>query len=359
MQLALIIGGVLVLVLAGMLIRVQNLVDTLKGSHNKRQSVSNDVNAFLFLVFLVVGLGLFAWITVHSRMYYLPDSASVHGHKTDYMFWETMVIITFVFVITHFLLLSFPWIYRFRENRQATFFPDNHKLELVWTVIPAIVLTILVLGGFRVWSEVTAKAPAESVKLEIVGKQFNWIIRYPGRDGVMGKYNFRKIDDVNSLGIDFTDKAAFDDFMPDKIYIPVNRPVEFTIRSRDVLHSVFAMHFRQKMDAVPGMPTSFWFTPELTTSEMRSKLNNPDFNYEIACTEVCGRNHYAMRMQIVVLDEKEYNEWYAKQCEGSFLNKNPQYISDVPEELKPLAMKQLPAPATAETPAPAEQTAGI
>lgn len=358
MNLILILGVVLLLAMFVMLVRVQNLVDIMRGRYNKRVGSANGINAALFPVFLVLGMAGFVWISSYSTQYYLPESSSVHGHKTDYMFWQTMVIITFVFVLTHLLLFTFPFVYQFREDRKALYFPDNHKLELVWTIIPAIVLTILVIGGWKTWSEVTASAPADHVKLEIVGKQFNWIVRYPGKDNTIGRHNFRMIDAVNSLGMDFSDKACLDDFMPNEIHIPKGKPVEFTIRSRDVLHSVFAFHFRQKMDAVPGMPTSFWFTPEKTTAEMRAELNNPGFNYEIACTEVCGRGHFGMRMVIVVDEPEDYNAWLAAQ--EPFLKKNPDFLAKVPDNLKKLAEQIVPpaAPAADTTKAEVSQ-AGI
>lgn len=336
----LIIAAVVILVILSLLVRVSNLVDVVKGSHTKRAGYSNQVNAFLFLVFLVVGLGLFIWYSFEASKNYLPEASSEHGPMLDYMFWQTMVIITIVFIATHLLLFTFPYLYQFKETRKASFYPDNHKLEAIWTIVPAIVLTVLVLGGYKAWSEVTGPAPSNHITVEFVGKQFNWIIRYPGSDGSLGKYNFKKIDAVNSLGIDFTDKASFDDFMPAEIRIPKGVPVKFVIRSRDVLHSVFAIHFRQKMDAVPGMPTSFWFTPTKTTAEMRDELQNAKFDYEIACTEVCGQGHFGMKSRIVVVEPEEYDQWLKEQT--PFLVQNPDYMKDVPSNLKDLAKSFMP-----------------
>lgn len=347
MTIYIVVGLVLLLFIFGMLLKVQSMVDVVRGSFNKRVGFSNQVNAFLFLVFLVVGLGLFFWYSNEATKNYLPEASSAHGPDIDNMFWLTMAIITAVFIITHLLLMTFPYLYQFKETRKAAFYPDNHKLEFVWTIIPAIVLTVLVLGGYKVWSEVTAPAPQGHLTLEIVGKQFNWILRYPGKDGELGKHNFRKIDATNSLGLDFSDDKAFDDFMPGEIHIPKGRPVKFVIRSRDVLHSVFAIHFRQKMDAVPGMPTHFWFTPTKTTADMRAETGNPNFNYEIACTEVCGSGHFGMKAKIVVDEPEDYEKWLAEQ--QSFLAQNPDYIKDVPSNLRRLAEQQLPKQASADT----------
>lgn len=339
MNIILAIGALLIVVVLGMLIRITNLVDVMRGTYQKRVGLSNQVNAALFVVFLILGTIGFVWITLHARQYYLPEASSEHGPKLDYMFWQTMAIITFVFIATHILLFVFPFIYQYKDNRKAVFFPDNHKLELIWTVIPAIVLTLLVFGGWKAWSEVTSPAPSGHTKVEIVGKQFNWIVRYPGTDNNYGSYDFRNIDEENQLGLKWDDPNSFDDVMPSEIHLPVGKPVEFSIRARDVLHSVFAIHFRQKMDAVPGMPTSFWFTPTKTTGEMRAETGNPNFNYEIACTEVCGRNHFAMRMLVVVETEAEYQKWLASQ--PSLLARTPGLLAQVPDNLKSVARQQI------------------
>jgi cytochrome c oxidase subunit 2 len=191
--------------------------------------------------------------------------------------------------------------------------------------------------GYRTWSDITAPAPKDAVVLEITGKQFNWIARYPGKDGKLGTYNYKLIDATNEVGIDFSDKSSFDDFLPREIHVPKGKPVQFKIRARDVLHSVFLPHFRQKMDAVPGMPTTFWFTPIYTTEEMKSITGNPNFKYELACTEVCGRGHFGMKFLLVVDEPEDFEKWYASQ--EAFLKKNPDYLANVPSDLKKIALK--------------------
>lgn len=326
---------ILLLIVLGLLVRAQVLIDIFTQSSDKRGGLSNQLNALLFPIFFVAGLAGFIWLTVTSPDHYLPEASSIHGVITDELFWITMAIITVVFVITHVLLFFFPYFYQFKENRKALFYPVNHRLEAIWTVIPAIVLSLLVFSGWKVWSDITQEAPKDAVVIEMVGKQFNWLIRYPGQDLSLGKHNHRKIDDLNTVGIDFSDKNSFDDFLAGEVHIPVGKPVLFKIRARDVLHSLFVPHFRVKMDAVPGMPTKFWFVPTKTTAEMRATLGNPEFTYEIACTEVCGRGHFGMRSTLIVHEQDEYDEWFKAQ--QSFLAKNPDYMKNVPDNLKKLA----------------------
>ena len=169
----------------------------------------------------------------------------------------------------------------------------------------------------------------------------------------MGTYNYQLIDASNQFGMDLTDENSYDDFMPREIHIPKGKEILFKIRARDVLHSVYAPHFRLKMDAVPGMPTHFKFIATKTTDEMRAELENPDFNYEIACTEVCGRGHFSMRMVVVVDEPEAYEQWKSEQ--DSWLKLNPDYLSKVPKDKRELAMikadidpaeiKALPEPA--------------
>ena len=138
------------------------------------------------------------------------------------------------------------------------------------------------------------------------------------------------------FGMDLTDKNSFDDFTPREIHLPKGQNVLFNIRARDVLHSVYAPHFRLKMDAVPGMPTKFWFKPTKTTADMRAETGNPDFNYELACAEICGQGHFTMRLLIIVDEPADYEKW--KKEQKTWLSNNPEYLSQVPENLKELAL---------------------
>ncbi len=351
MTILLVCIGILILVIFGLIFRTLNLLDVFGGTFRKRSGLSNQINALMFPIFFVVLFGGMLLYNPIAQKEFLPEASSVHGKQTDAAFWLTMAIIGLVFFVTHILLFFFPYRFQFREDRKAYFFPDNNALEMIWTIIPAIVLSVLIFSGWKLWSEITGPEPQGSYQIELTGKQFAWMVRYPGKDLQLGKHNFHKIDATNEVGIDYNDANSIDDFMANEIHLPKGKPVILKIRARDVLHSVYMPHFRVKMDAVPGMPTRFWFTPDKTTAEMRSELGNPKFNYELACAEVCGRNHFGMRKVIVVEEEDEYLAWLNSQ--KSFLTSNPDYIKQVPDKLKSKAAEQMapPAPARAETPA--------
>jgi cytochrome c oxidase subunit 2 len=337
MSLIIFLGVVLILAILYMIFRVSNLISIAKGPQDERSGTANKVNAALFIVFMVGGLGLFFWYSItYFDSYDLP-LASEHGELTDKLFWITMAISVAAFVIISIVMFVFIYQYQYREGQKAKYYPDNHYLELAWTIIPAIVLALLIFTGLRAWNDITGPASKDAEVVEIIGQQFAWTARYPGiKDGVLGKNNYKLIDAANEFGLDLKDKNSFDDFKSLELHIPVDKEVLLKIRAKDVLHSVFLPHFRVKMDAVPGMPTQFKFKATLTTEQMREKLGNPNFNYELACAEICGRGHFSMKMIVVVEEAATYENW--KTSQEAWLKQNPDYLKQVPDALKEAAM---------------------
>jgi cytochrome c oxidase subunit 2 len=153
------------------------------------------------------------------------------------------------------------------------------------------------------------------------------------------------------MGVDFSDEASFDDVQATELHLPKGKPVLLKIRARDVLHSVFLPYQRVKMDAVPGMPTKFWFIPTKTTEEMRYELSNPEFNFLLACTEICGKGHFGMKINMVVEEEGEFKKWLSEQKPlfTTAVATDPSYLKRVPEKLRAKAMRYVEAPATDST----------
>lgn len=287
------------------------------------QVKSNDVNAYLMLAFLLLFLGGFWGYSFYANDEGLADAASEHGERLDELFWIATTVILIPFTLLHILLFWAAFRFRQKKGHNAKYYPYNLKLEVSWTVITAGALIVLIAMGIVLWSDVKSPPPREAEVVEILGAQYVWFIRYPGADGKLGNTDYRLIDDQNNFGMNLNDPAVADDFTTPRIHIPKGKPVLFLIRSRDVIHSVFAPHFRLKMDAVPGMTTQFWFIPKYTTEEMRSKTGNPDFNYEIACAEVCGRGHFAMKTVIIVEELEDYQSW--KEQQKPWLSQHPRY----------------------------------
>ena len=337
----------IILVLAFMLIfqisKASEYVSVLKGEE-KSFKQTNRINAFLFILFMVLGLAGAWWCNelLYDRTLLAQPAASDHGEKIDFMMWLTIIVTGIVFLLTQVLLFWFAFKYQYSEKRTSYFFPHNNKLELLWTVVPAIFLTVLVGFGLFYWFKITGDAPKDSQIVEITGKQFNWMMRYPGKDNVLGRKNYRLTDasSGNALGVDWEDGASHDDIEASEMHLVVGKPVQLVINAQDVIHDVGLVHFRLKMDAVPGIPTTLWFTPKYTTAQMKEITGNKDFVYEISCDQICGSGHYSMRGVIIVETQEEHDAWMA--------DKKPQYIT-VKEGAAPAAAADSTSAAAAAT----------
>lgn len=317
--------------------KVTELANKLRGEEEAEQ-LSNKRSGMGFLIFMVAFLVFCVGSAIYYKNWMLGygphEAASAHGGRLDSLFNVTLFFTGIVFVITQVLLFYFAWKYSGTKGRKALFMPHDNRLEVVWTVIPAIVMTFLVISGLDAWNEVMAdtKEGEEYMEIEATGYQFAWHIRYPGEDGKLGARDYKMINAMNPIGQDWNDQKNWDDLHPSEIVLPVGKKVRVRITSRDVLHNFYLPHFRLKMDAVPGMPTYFAFTPSKTTEEYRRELSkykeyqapsdpadpNSDplwkvFNYELACAELCGSGHYSMRRIVRIVSEEEYKTWLAEQ----------------------------------------------
>ncbi len=260
----------------------------------------------LLLALAIVVLVVAAVVTVGGRFWWLPPLASEHGKAIDTLFIVTLTITGTVFVLVQLLLAFLVVRYAGGEGRRAVHYTDNKTLELIWTIVPAVILTALIFSGGRLWSRIQISGPPpDAIKVEVWGEQFRWTFRYPGKDGKFGRTDPRLISVENPLGIDKNDPAAKDDIFffagEENLHIPVNKPVVVYLRSKDVLHSFYVPQLRVKQDAVPGMVTRTWF------------VVTKKGEYEIACAELCGLGHYMMRGVMVVEDEKDFRNWLKDQ----------------------------------------------
>ncbi|MES2479792.1 MAG: cytochrome c oxidase subunit II [Bacteroidota bacterium] len=307
----------LVLMIVYQIAQASEYAASLRGTERERQKKTNKTMATLLVLFFLSGLYAI-WLchdTLKGQL--MLTSASKEGEAYDSMFLVTIIVTGIVFFITHVLLFWFAFKYKSTDDTKSSYFlAHNNKLELIWTTVPAIVMAVLVAIGLRNWMNITSAAPANAAVIEVIGKQFNWIIRYPGKDNVFGKRNFRDINDAtNILGINEKDPASADDIVAQngEIHMVVGKPIKFIIGSRDVIHDVGLPHFRLKMDAVPGITTTMWFTPTITSAKMKEMTKNPNFVYELSCDQMCGKGHYSMRGTLIVETQEEYDAWLAKQ----------------------------------------------
>jgi cytochrome c oxidase subunit 2 len=250
---------------------------------------------FFWLV-AVVTAGIFM-----ARVWWPPEVISTHGAEIDAHMIATLIISGIVFVLAQIGLGYFIWKYRARGTERATYWHENPKLELTWTVLTAIVFIGLGIRGDVIWaSYFRTEAPPGALTIELTGQQFAWNVRYAGPDGQFGRTNPKLINDANAnfLGIDPSDGAGKDDVTTQNIMaVPINRPVSVILRSKDVTHAFFVPQLRVKQDAVPGMAIRIHFT-----------ATKPG-EYEIACAELCGMQHYKMRGRLLVMSDEEYQSW--------------------------------------------------
>lgn len=275
----------------------------------------NGINSKIMLAFGSIGIIASAWeIYEHGKLTVFNQTpASAHGAEYDNMFMITLALTGVVFFLTQGLLFWYAYKYKHSTKRKALFYPDNHKIELAWTVIPAIVLTILVVRGLKTWTDITSNNDPKARIVEVYGYQFAWNARYSGEDNKLGKHDFRQIGVINALGVDTNDAAAGDDVVTNELHLPVGEPVMLKFRAKDVIHSAYLPHFRVQMNVVPGLPTQFGFTPSLTTADMRAKLNDPKFDYAILCNKICGGAHYRMKMKVVIHSKEDFAKWMSEQ----------------------------------------------
>ncbi|UCC71184.1 MAG: cytochrome c oxidase subunit II [Gemmatimonadota bacterium] len=214
-------------------------------------------------------------------MDWLPGAASSYAAELDTIFWVILAVTGIVLVGVQVTLVYFLVKYRGREGRRASYVEGSTKAEVIWTVIPAVLIVGIAVASQRVWSQVKNpdRFPADALELNVEARQFAWSITYPGPDGELGTED------------DFT--------RYNEMRVPVNRPVVFNMTSADVVHSFFVPAFRIKQDAVPGLNTRAWFE----ATEVGE--------YELACAELCGVAHGLMKGKVVVLPQDEFEGWLA------------------------------------------------
>ena len=244
----------------------------------------------------------------------LPPLATTHGAQIDTLLgWiHIFMFILFIGWGTFFLYVLF----RFRRSRNpvANYTGVKSHASSYMEIGVAVVEAVLLIGfAIPIWAARVDRVPPEheALVVHVTGEQFAWNVRYAGPDNVFGKTDIKLIDlQSNPLGVDRSDPAAKDDVTTlNQLYLPANRQIIVKLRSKDVIHSFGVPEFRVKQDAIPGLTIPIYFIPDVTTAEMRTRTGNPNFQYEIACAQLCGLGHYRMRGFVTVLPQEEFQKW--------------------------------------------------
>ena len=244
----------------------------------------------------------------------LPALGSAHGAQIDGLIGWVHVFMVILFVgWGGFFAYT---LVRFRRSRHpAASHAGVRSHSSTYLEIGVAVVEGVLLFGFSIpiWAARVDRMPSDSEALvvQVTAEQFVWNVHYAGRDGVFGRADVKLLDlQSNPLGLDRSDPAAKDDVTTvNQLYLPANRPIVVRLRSKDVIHSFNVPEFRVKQDAIPGLTIPVWFVPNVTTAEMRTRTGNPDFQYEIACAQLCGLGHYRMRGFVTVLSAEDFQKW--------------------------------------------------
>lgn len=253
-----------------------------------------------FLLGLVIAIITLATMYVFAlKVWWFPAFISEYGAAYDHQFHITLIVCGVVFFLAQMGLAYVVLRYR-NSGGRATYSHGNNAMEATWTTVTAIVFLGIALMGQQIWARVHLDAaPANALQVEVTGQQFAWNFRYAGPDGKFGrtKPELMKESLGNPLGVDPEDSASKDDLVMPVMAVPVNRPVEVILRSKDVIHSFYVRELRLKQDAVPGMENRLHFTASQTGK------------FEIPCAELCGLGHYQMRSYLEVMSEPDFEKW--------------------------------------------------
>jgi len=369
---------VLAIIAIAQLTRIYELTSKLRNRNETDVDYrDNKLNANLLLLFCIGMFASYVWMIARYGAGGIGVAASVEGVDYDWLFAVNMILISLIFFVTNGLLFYFAWKYHAKPGAKAFYYPHNAKLELLWTAVPAVVLSVIIIMGLIQWRDRTGAAGENAVVIELYSKQFDWAVRYSGQDNQLGKFDYKLINTDNPLGLATTatiaarveelnleikdlegrindpsaiysvvsfeemksalatkerlyvrllqlqenhdpalDAVANDDVVqPANITLVLKKNQEYDMyfRAQDVIHSAFFPHFRAQINNVPGMVTRLKFTPYISTKEMRVKMNDNKFNYILLCNKICGASHSNMKLFVEVLDENEYDAWWAEQ----------------------------------------------
>ena len=238
----------------------------------------------LFSLMAVAIVAVFVYAPFNTEWWLPPNVSAVSplhfGADVDHLFVLILWITGIVFIGTQIALGYAMWQYGARPGGRASYTHGSQRLEVVWTIIPSAILVFIALYQMGTWSSIKFRSAQPKVKptAEVVARQFQWHMRYPGPDGKL--YTDDDLYTINDL------------------HFVKDAPVLIHLKSRDVLHSFFLPQFRIKQDAVPGLTIPVWFDCDT------------EGTYDLVCAELCGWGHYKMRGTVTVhRTQREFEEW--------------------------------------------------
>ncbi|OKO72341.1 cytochrome c oxidase subunit II [Bradyrhizobium sp. AS23.2] len=251
----------------------------------------------LILLLVAIGSVLFH---IYSPWWWTPIATNwaYIDHTINITFWIT----GFVFVAVIAFMAYCVFRFHHKEGRRADYNPENKRLEWWLSVGTGVGVAAMLAPGLVVWHQFV-NVPADATEVEVMGQQWQWSFRLPGKDGRLGTSDVRNISSDNPMGLNRDDPLAQDDVVIEngELHLQLGKPVKILLRSVDVLHDFYVPEFRAKMDMVPGVVTYFWIKPIRTGT------------FDVLCAELCGAAHYQMRAKVIVDEEREYHAWLEQQ----------------------------------------------
>ncbi len=254
--------------------------------------------SILFALVPLMGVGVFL-----AGPYYgiwLPKDVSAHGQAIDHLFYLILWITGAVFLLTEVALFWFMWRYEEQANpAPARFLHGSHTLEVVWTIVPAVILLFLAIYQMNAWADAKMRKPDMRPTVEVSARQFEWRLRYPGPNGKLGDQ-----DDL---------------FLVNDLHVPVNEEILISLKSMDVLHSFFLPQLRIKQDAIPGNDIPVWFKP--------TEIGK----YDLVCAELCGWGHYKMKGRLTVESRADFDRWLARKVYEQSAMQETREVASAPQ----------------------------
>ncbi|QIO34758.1 cytochrome c oxidase subunit II [Bradyrhizobium sp. 1(2017)] len=251
----------------------------------------------LILLLVAIGSVLFH---IYSPWWWTPIATNwaYIDHTINITFWITGFVFVAVIAFMAYCVLRF----HHKEGRRADYNPENKRLEWWLSVGTGVGVAAMLAPGLVVWHQFVT-VPADATEVEVMGQQWQWSFRLPGKDGKLGTSDVRNIASDNPMGLNRDDPHAQDDVVIENgdLHLQLEKPIKVLLRSVDVLHDFYVPEFRAKMDMVPGMVTYFWIKPIRTGT------------FDVLCAELCGAAHYQMRAKVIVDEEREYHAWLEQQ----------------------------------------------
>jgi cytochrome c oxidase subunit 2 len=259
--------------------------------------------SILFLMVPVFGIGIFVWAIMDwwpMQGHWLPSNINDYGHVIDHLFYFILIITGIIFLATSLALFWFLWKYDSQTNKEPVkYFHGSHTLEVVWSILPAAALLFIAIFQLNAWEDQKMRRPLLSTGPDgiegtpddvlrpplvlVTGRQFEWRIRYAGKDGHIGTD-----DDILTVN---------------DLHVPYGEDIVIQIESQDVLHSFFLPNLRVKQDVVPGMKQFVWFRARPPKADAKDQI------YDVVCAELCGWGHYKMRGRLTVESREDFDQW--------------------------------------------------